>query len=65
MDGDYNVLVQKCKIFNNIAYIVRADINNKAGGAHTLNIIEIVSSKNLRKEYKLKNNDEIEITIEK
>lgn len=62
-NGDYEVLVQKCKIFESVAYIVRPEINNRKGGAHPLNIIELVSDQNLRKTYNLKDNDKVEIEI--
>lgn len=64
MNGDYNVLIQKCKIFEMPAYIVRTEKNNKIGGDHALNIIEIVSDQKLRQKYNLVDDDEIEINIE-
>ncbi len=63
--GKYNVLVQKCEILGNTAYIVRPELNNHSGGMHPLNIIEIVSDKEFRKKYSLKDNDKIEIIIDK
>ncbi len=30
-NGNYNVLIQKCKIFDSIVYIVRPEINNVEG----------------------------------
>ena len=62
-DGNYNVLIKKCKIFESISYIVRPEINNKKGGTHPLNVIELVSDKNLRKTYNLKDNDKVEIEL--
>ena len=62
-NGNYNVLLQKCKIFESISYIVRPEINNKKGGTHPLNVIELVSDKNLRKTYNLKDTDKVEIEL--
>lgn len=53
--GTENVLVKKCKILNNTAYIVRAEKNQKGKGEHNLQIIEVVSNINFRQEYNLKN----------
>lgn len=61
--GEYNVLVQECEILGNKAYILRPEKNNALGGDHPLNIIEIVSEKNLRKEYSLKDNDDVILYI--
>lgn len=61
--GDYEVLLHKCKIQGHNAYIVRPKKNNDIGGDHPLNIIEIVSDKNLRKEHNLKDNDRVIIEI--
>lgn len=63
--GEYNVLVQECEILGNTAYILRPEKNNTLGGDHPLNIIEIVSEKNLRKEYNLKDNDDVILYIYK
>ena len=30
-NGNYNVLIQKCKIFDSIVYIVRPEVNNVEG----------------------------------
>jgi len=61
--GTENVLVKKCKILNNEAYIVRAEKNQKGQGDHNLKIIEIVSDINYREQYKLKDMDKVEIEI--
>ena len=61
--GEYDVLVQECEILGNKAYIVRPEKNNVLGGDHPLNLIEIVSDKNLRKENNLTDNDEVIIQI--
>ncbi len=57
--GTQNVLVKKCKIMENIAYIVRAEKNQKGTGDHNLKIIEIVSDINFRKTYNLEDNQNI------
>ncbi len=57
--GTQNVLVKKCKIMENIAYIVRAEKNQKGIGDHNLKIIEIVSDINFRKTYNLEDNQNI------
>lgn len=59
--GTQNVLVKKCEILGNIAYIVRAEKNQKGEGDHNLKIIEIVSEINFREKYKLKDGDNIKI----
>lgn len=46
-----------------MGYILRTEKNNKEGGDHPLNIIEIVADINFRETYNLKDNDEIEIDI--
>lgn len=61
--GQYKVLIQKCKIFNEEVYILRPEINNKLGGTHPLNIVEIVSDKKLRQRYNLKDNDKVILEI--
>lgn len=61
--GTENVLVKKCKILENEAYIVRAEKNQIGQGDHDLKTIEIVSDINFREKYKLKDNQEVEIKI--
>ena len=62
--GTQNVLIQKCKIFNEEVFIVRAEKNNKPGGDYNLNIIEIVAEEKLRDKYNIKDGDKIIITIQ-
>lgn len=59
--GTQNVLVKKCKILEQDAYIVRAEKNQIGQGEHDLKIIEIVSDLKFREKYKLRDYDEIEI----
>lgn len=59
--GTQNVLVKKCKILNNEAYIVRAEKNQRGQGDHNLNIVEIISDINFREKYNLK--DDMKVTI--
>lgn len=61
--GNFDVLVKECKIFESKVYILRTEKNNKKGGDHSLNIIEIVSDVNLRETYQLKDGDSIIISI--
>lgn len=61
--GNFDVLIQKCEVLGNIAYIVRTEKNNTRNGDHPLHIIEIVSYINFRKTYNLKDEDIIEIVL--
>lgn len=61
--GGYDVFIQKCKIFESDAYILRAEKNNQKGGDHPLDIIEIVTNINLREAYNLKDDDVVSIYI--
>lgn len=61
--GTQNVLVKKCKILGNIAYIVRAEKNQKGKGEHDLKILEIVSNISFRETYNLQDNNKIEIEV--
>ncbi len=61
--GEYDVLVQKCYILGDIAYILRPKKNNSLGGDHSLKIIEIVSDKYMRGEHNLKDGDTVTIEI--
>lgn len=61
--GTENVLVKRCEILGNEAYIVRAEKNQKGQGEHDLRILEIVANFNFREKYGLKDNDEIELKI--
>ena len=62
--GKYDVLVESVLLFENEVYILRPEVNNAEGGAHPLNVIEIVSDINLRERYNLKDGDEISIILE-
>lgn len=62
--GSFNVQVQKCKLFEKNAYIIRSEKNIKTDGDYGQEIIEIVSDVNFRKKYNLKDGDKIEITID-
>lgn len=61
--GTQKVLVKKCEIFGQQAYIVRAEKNQIGEGDHNLKIIEIVSDINYRKKYNIKDNQDITILI--
>ena len=61
--GNQDVLIKRIKIFNEEAFIVRAELNNKIGGEQSASILEIVSNINFRKEYNLKDGDECIIII--
>lgn len=62
--GTENVLVKKCEIFGNKAYIVRAEKNQKGQGDHNLKILEMVADFSFREKYKLKDKDKIQIKVE-
>ncbi len=62
-DGDFEVLVEKCEIQGHRAYIVRPEKNNKEGGDHSLNIVEIVSDVNIREITEAKDGDFLIIEI--
>ena len=61
--GTQRVLVKKCEIFGEKSYIVRAEKNQIGTGDHDLKIIEIVSTKNFRETFKIKDDDLIKIKI--
>lgn len=61
--GNFNVQVQKCKVFENTAYIVRSEKNIKDTGDYNQDIIEIVSDINFREQYNINDGDEIKIEI--
>ena len=61
--GTQKVLVKKCMILEQEAYIVRAEKNQIGVGEHDLKIIEIISNINFRERYKLKDGKKIEIKI--
>lgn len=62
--GTQNVLVKKCKILDNEAYIVRAEKNQIGQGDHDLKVVEIISDINYREEYNLKDNQTISIEVD-
>lgn len=61
--GTFNVQIQKCKVLNENAYIVRSEKNIDKNGDYGQDIIEIVSDINFRKKYNLKDGDRINILI--
>ena len=61
--GNFDVQVQKCKVFENTAYIVRSEKNTKNNGDYKQDVIEIVSDINFREKYNLKDGDKIKIEI--
>lgn len=61
--GNFNVQIQKCKLFKDKAYIVRSEKNIKNEGDYSQDIIEIVSNVNFRKKYNLQDGDKVEINI--
>jgi CTP-dependent riboflavin kinase len=62
--GIFEVLIKKCKVKGNTAYILRTEKNETGEGDHPLNIIEIVSDINFRKKYELKDGDKILVEVE-
>ena len=55
--------MEKCEIQGHRAYIVRPEKNNKEGGDHSLNIVEIVSDVNIREITEAKDGDFLIIEI--
>ena len=61
--GIFNVQIQKCEVFGDVAYIVRSEKNIRNEGDYKQDIIEIVSDVNFREKYNLKDGDEIRVSI--
>lgn len=62
--GSEDLLFLKCKVLGVESYIIRTNSNNTKGmGAHSLNIIEVISDVNFRQNFKLKDNDMIKLEI--
>lgn len=61
--GTFNVQIQKCKILDENAYIVRSEKNIDDKGDYGQDIIEIISDINFREKYNLKDEDVIKVKI--
>ena len=61
--GTFNVQVQKCKLLQENAYIIRSEKNIGNKGDYMQDVVEIISDVNFREKYKLKNGDKVEIII--
>lgn len=61
--GSFNVQIQKCKVLQEDAYIVRSEKNTADTGDYKQDVIEIVSNVNFRDKYSLKDGDLIKIEI--
>ncbi len=61
--GNFNVQVQKCKILQESAYIIRSEKNIGDKGDYKEDIIEIISDVNFREKYKLKDGDKVELIV--
>ena len=61
--GKYEVFVEKATLLEHEVYILRPEINNREGGDHNLNTIEIVADIKLRKTCKLQDGDEVELSV--
>jgi len=61
--GDYDVYIKKCKVLNEVAYIVRSGKNLKEDGDYRLNIVEIMAEINFRNKYNLEDGQNIKINI--
>lgn len=61
--GEFNVQIQKCKVLQEDAYIVRSEKNTADAGDYKQDVIEIVSNVNFRDKYSLKDGDLIKIEI--
>lgn len=62
--GTFNVQIQKCRILEENAYIVRSEKNIDEKGDYGQDIIEIISDVNFREKYRLKDGDKIEVLIQ-
>ncbi len=62
--GVQEVYIKECKVLGHKSYILRTEKNMTKNGDHPLNLLEIISDVNFRKEYNLKDGDKIEIVIE-
>ena len=56
--------MKECKILGHKSYILRTDKNMSQDRDHPLNLIEIISDVNFRKEYNLKDGQQIKVVIE-
>lgn len=61
--GTQEVFIKECNVLGHKSYIVRTEKNSTKNGDHPLNVIEIISDINFRKEYNLNDGDSIEINI--
>lgn len=61
--GDHIILVKECDFLGNKSYILRTIENNQGIGTQDINVIEIVSNINFRKQYNLKNDEIVNIII--
>lgn len=62
--GNYDVLVQKCKVFEREAYIIRSEKNINDNGDYGEEIIEIISDISFRQKYNLQDEEKIKIKVE-
>ena len=63
--GTVSLSILPCKIFGRKAFIIRTDKNATGKGDHPLNIIEVATDVKLRDYYNLKDDDIVEVEIEK
>lgn len=61
--GTFNVQIQKCKILDENAYILRSEKNIDDKGDYGQDIIEIISDVSFREKYNLKDEDEVKVEI--
>lgn len=61
--GTFNVQIQKCKILDENAYILRSEKNIDDKGDYGQDIIEIISDVSFREKYNLKDEDEIKVKV--
>ena len=61
--GTQDVILKEVKINGHKAYLLRPEVNNAGIGDQALNILEIAADVCFRKEYHLKDGDEVEIEI--
>ena len=61
--GGVNVNIVPCEIEGIAAFILRTDLNNAEGGAHSLRVIEIAATVRLRDALNLSDGDVVTIVV--
>lgn len=58
-----SVNIIPCKIFNQLAFVLRTDANEAGLGDHPRNIVEIAAEVKLRDRFGLKDDDQVELWL--